>query len=72
MESKFTHRNAKILNSFLFSPKSNRIAAFRNTADMMLAARVVAARCQNKIIRKAVRILETSNIANPRKQGANR
>ena len=41
------------------------IAAFRNTADTMLARCVMAARCQAKVIRKAIGILETLDVANP-------
>ena len=41
------------------------IAALRNTAYMMFARCIMAARCQAKVIRKAIGILETGNVANP-------
>ena len=41
------------------------IATFRNTANTMFARRVVATRCQAKVIRKAIGILETGNVADP-------
>ena len=46
----------------------NRITTFRNAADTMLASRIMAARCQAKVIRKAVRILEAFDVTDPRKQ----
>ena len=45
------------------------IAAFCNAANTMLTCRVMTTRCQAKVIRKAVGILKTMNIANTRKQG---